>query len=147
MLLLFALTAFVQGVFAPLMRLEKFWFFDNQYSLYSSLQTLHIEGEYFLWLILLLFSVVTPLLKMTALALMVNTKLLAHRRRAWLVNLLETWGKWSMLDVFVVALLFVAVKLGALANVTIHSGLYWFGGAVLLIQLLNLWLSRSLRKK
>ena len=88
----------------------------------------------------------TPLLKMAALALLANTGLLSGKRRERLVYLLETWGKWSMLDVFVVALLFVAVKLGAMANVTVHDGLYWFGGSVLLIQLLSMWLSWTLRR-
>lgn len=145
-LLLLALVAFVYGVFAPLMRLEKFWFFNNEYSLFSSLQTLYQHGEIFLLVVLFLFSVLTPLVKMAGLALLANTSSLFQQRRERLLYLLETWGKWSMLDVFVVALLFVSVKLGALVNVTIHSGLYWFGGAVLLIQLLSVWLSWSAKR-
>ena len=146
-LLLLALASFLYGVFAPLMRLEKFWFFNNEYSLYSSLQTLYEHEEIFLLVVLFLFSVLTPLVKMFCLALLANTSLMFRQRRERLLYLLETWGKWSMLDVFVVALLFVAVKLGALVNVTIHSGLYWFGGAVLLIQLLSVWLSWSVNRK
>jgi len=38
-----------------------------------------------------------------------------------------------MLDVMVVAVLIVTVKLGALASIEIHPGLYIFGLAVLLI--------------
>ncbi len=37
-----------------------------------------------------------------------------------------------MLDVFVVAILVVTVKLGAVANVEMHYGLYFFAAAVLL---------------
>lgn len=144
--LLLALTAFAYGVVTPLMRIEKFWFFNNEYSLYSSLETLFAQGETFLLLILFLFSVLTPLVKMAALALLANTSKLFRRRRTTLLYLLETWGKWSMLDVFVVALLFVAVKLGALVNVTVLAGLYWFGGAVILIQLLSMWLNHRLNQ-
>lgn len=36
-----------------------------------------------------------------------------------------------MLDVFVVAVMLMVVKLGALAEVSIHSGIYWFSLAVL----------------
>ncbi len=145
-LLLLALWAFWQGIFAPLMRLEKFWFFNNQYSLYSSLQTLWEHGEIFLCSFLFLFSVLTPLVKMAGLALIANTgKQFRHVHERFLY-ILETWGKWSMLDVFVVALLFVSVKLGTLANVTVHEGLYWFGGAVLLIQSLSVWLSWAIKK-
>lgn len=145
-LLMLALWAFWQGIFAPLMRLEKLWFFNNQYSLYSSLQTLHEHGEIFLFLFLFLFSILTPLVKILGLALIANTGKQFRTAHERFLYILETWGKWSMLDVFVVALLFVSVKLGSLANVTVHEGLYWFGGAVLLIQALSVWLSWEIRK-
>jgi len=146
-LLLMALAAFGHGVFAPLMRLEKLWFFNNQYSLYSSLQTLYEHGETFLFVFLFLFSVITPLVKILGLAIVANVRTPFRKSHERFLYVLETWGKWSMLDVFVVALLFVSVKLGTLANVTVHAGLYWFGGAVVLIQLLSMWLSWRLEKK
>ena len=146
-LLLLALAAFGHGVFAPLMRLEKLWFFNNQYSLYSSLETLYVHREIFLFIFLFLFSVLTPLVKMAGLALVANAGEQFRRGHERFLHVLETWGKWSMLDVFVVALLFVSVKLGTLANVTIHAGLYWFGGAVVLIQLLSMWLSWQMKEK
>ncbi len=140
-LLVLALWAFWQGVFSPLMSLEKFWFFNNQYSLYSSLQTLWEHGEIFLCTFLFLFSVLTPLIKVAGLGLIANTGQQFRQFHKRFLYILETWGKWSMLDVFVVALLFVSVKLGSLANVAVHEGLYWFGGAVLLIQGLSVWLN------
>ena len=45
---------------------------------------------------------------------------------------MHLYGKWSMLDVFVVAVLVVAVKLGTLASVEMRYGLYFFSAAVLL---------------
>ncbi|MEZ5535608.1 MAG: paraquat-inducible protein A [Thiolinea sp.] len=144
-LLVGALLAFWHAIFAPLMELEKLWIFNNQYSLYSGLQTLWQHGETFLFFFLFLFSVMTPLVKMAGLALIANTGSGFRRAHERFLYVLETWGKWSMLDVFVVALLFVSVKLGSLANVTVHEGLYWFGGAVLLIQMLSMWLSWEIR--
>ncbi|PIE00261.1 MAG: paraquat-inducible membrane protein A [Thiothrix nivea] len=144
--MLLALLAFREGVFAPLMELEKLWVFNNQYSLYSGLQTLWEHDEIFLFWFLFLFSVMTPLVKMTGLVLIANTDKPFRKAHERFLYILETWGKWSMLDVFVVALLFVSVKLGSLANVTVHEGLYWFGGAVILIQGLSVWLSREVKK-
>jgi paraquat-inducible protein A len=46
---------------------------------------------------------------------------------------MHDYGRWAMLDVMVVAMLIVMVKLGAIVSITIHSGLYVFGSAVLLI--------------
>ena len=138
-LLVLALYIFWHGIFAPLMELEKLWFFNNRYSLYSSLQTLWEHHEIFLFCFLLLFSVVTPLVKLAGLGVVVNTGARFHRANQRFLYVLETWGKWSMLDVFVVALLFVSVKLGSLATVKVHEGLYWFGSAVILIQFLSMW--------
>lgn len=83
---------------------------------------------------------------MAGLALIANTGSKFQAAHERFLYVLETWGKWSMLDVFVVALLFVSVKLGSLANVTVHEGLYWFGGAVIVIQLLSVWLGWEIKK-
>jgi paraquat-inducible protein A len=56
-------------------------------------------------------------------------------QRAFVVKWLDKIGKWSMLDVYIVAVLIVAVKLGPLADVTLEPGLYVFGAAVLLTML------------
>ena len=56
------------------------------------------------------------------------------------LTLIETLGKWSMLDVFVVALLLVSLKLGALAKVEVHYGLYFFTASVILTMALSFWI-------
>lgn len=50
---------------------------------------------------------------------------------------MHDYGRWAMLDVFVVAILIVTVKLGAIASVEVHPGLYVFGAAVLLIMIIT----------
>lgn len=138
--LLGALCLFIMGLFAPLMELEKFWVFKNQFSLYSGLQDLWLQGEHFLFIFLFMFSILTPLVKIFGLALVANSSEGYQLRHKRFLQILAIWGKWSMLDVFVVALLFVAVKLGALANVTVHYGLYLFAASVLLVHVLSLYL-------
>ena len=70
--------------------------------------------------IILLFNLLHP-----------NTTEPARRKK--LLHLMHEYGRWAMLDVMVVAVLIVTVKLGALASIEIHPGLYIFGLAVLLI--------------
>ncbi|MEZ5448938.1 MAG: paraquat-inducible protein A [Thiolinea sp.] len=147
LLLLLAGGLFVGGVFSPLMELEKLWIFTNKFSLFSSLETLWYQHEHFLFWLLFLFSIITPLIKIAGLALVVNSPQGYQRRHKRFLHALEVWGKWSMLDVFVVALLFVSVKLGSLANITVHEGLYLFAGSVVLVQLLSLWLHLHSRRQ
>ncbi|HPY40294.1 MAG TPA: paraquat-inducible protein A [Thiolinea sp.] len=144
--LLAALCLFAAGTFAPLMELEKFWVFKNQFSLYSGLQNLWLQGEHFLFIFLFLFSILTPLVKIFGLALVVNSSEAYQLRHKRFLQILAIWGKWSMLDVFVVALLFVAVKLGALANITVHYGLYLFAASVILVHIFSLYLYLDSKK-
>ena len=53
------------------------------------------------------------------------------------LELMHRFGRWSMLDVFVVAILVVVVKLGAIGDVEKHLGLYAYAGAAILIMLLT----------
>jgi paraquat-inducible protein A len=58
-------------------------------------------------------------------------------RRKKLLHLMHDYGRWAMLDVMVVAILIVSVKLGAIASIQVHAGLYIFGTAVLLIMFIT----------
>jgi len=142
LLLGFALCLLLVGMYAPLLELEKFWVFSSQVSLYSSLLSLWHKHEFFLFVLLFLFSVLTPLLKLGVLTLIANQPDGLVRQHGRLLRWMETFGKWSMLDVFVVALLLVSVKLGVVATVRLHYGIYLFAAAVLLIQGLSFWLAR-----
>ena len=146
-LLLVTLILFAGGVFSPLMEIEKFWFFSNRYSLASSLQTLLNQREIWMFLVLFVFSIVTPMIKLAVLGVVANSSSGYHERHQRWIGFLETWGKWSMLDVFVVALLMVAVNLGPLAHVTLHYGVYLFAGAVILMQFLSVWLHWVLKRQ
>ena len=53
------------------------------------------------------------------------------------LHLMHDYGRWAMLDVMVVAVLIVTVKLGAIASIKVHLGLYVFGAAALLIMLIT----------
>ena len=55
-------------------------------------------------------------------------------------------GKWSMLDVFVVAILIVTMKAAGLARIQIGIGLYLFTLSVVATQLASAWIDRVLRR-
>ncbi len=45
---------------------------------------------------------------------------------------MEAAGRWSMLDVFVVALIVVAVRTSLINDVSVHAGVYVFTAAIVL---------------
>ncbi|UCB55506.1 MAG: paraquat-inducible protein A [Thiotrichales bacterium] len=131
-LLLVTTVCLAVGLLAPVLTLEKFFIINNTFSIYSGLVQLLREGRIFLFIIILLFSVLLPVIKLVVLFRLLGSKAASSESLRRLLHLMHQYGKWSMLDVFVVALLVVAVKLGAVASVQTHYGLYAFGTAVLL---------------
>ena len=144
-LLLLSLGLLAYGLQAPILTLEKFYFFTNTVSLLSALEQLWQESETGLFLLVGSFSVVFPVVKILLLLLIWNLESSGsgrHRRHlAWL----EAYSKWSMLDVFVVALLVVSVKLGALAQVRVEIGIYAFAASVVITMLVSAWIGRYTR--
>jgi len=134
LLVLLVITAIMLavGLSAPILTLEKFFIIENTFSIFSGLLQLLEEGRIFLFVIISLFSVVMPIIKLGVLFRLLGSTVGSSETLHRYLHLMHQYGKWSMLDVFVVALLVVAVKLGAVASVETHYGLYAFGSAVLL---------------
>ena len=93
-------------------------------------------GSYDLAIIIFTASIFVPLAKLLALSLLT---LLAQRRIRWepqqctrLYRMVEFIGKWSMLDVFVVALLSTLVDFSALAAISAGPGAVAFGSVVVI---------------
>ncbi len=119
----------VVGLSLPLMKVEKMIFWKNEYSVITGILGLMHDQEYFLAAILFFFSVVFPAIKLITLGILWQVKFDETKRRR-ILEWLGVLGKWSMLDVFVVAILIVAVKLGPLANVEPKIGVYVFSLAI-----------------
>ncbi len=123
------------GVFAPIITLEKLLIVRNTFSIASGVAGLLKDGQLILFLVVGGFSVVLPVLKLAVLVRILYVDLHQSTRLSSYIRWMHAYGKWSMLDVFVVAILVVSVKLGALVSVQMHYGLYVFAAAVLLIML------------
>ena len=135
MLLLLVLSSglLVTGLILPMMTITKLLMFSHSFSVLTGVYELWQNGHYLLFVIVAGFSVVVPFLKLAVLF-----KLVLHRQRHSpsfdrLLHLMHEYGRWAMLDVMVVAVLIMTVKLGAIASIEIHSGLFVFGLSVLLI--------------
>ncbi len=101
--------------------------------LLSTIRTLYGDGEVFLATILTSFTLFFPLTKYLALFYVLLSK--RRRRRGRVLTVVKNLGQWSMGDVFVVALLVVAMRLNsgvAQVEVVVLPGLWVFASSVLL---------------
>lgn len=79
------------------------------------------KGSYGIGLIILIASILVPLFKITGLAILLLTtrpcNLLLLQQKAKMYRLIAFIGRWSMLDIFVIALLTVLVDFGILTSI------------------------------
>jgi len=146
-LLVVALGLFGAGIFFPFFHVTKFWVFDDAVSVVGGIITLFREGEFFLFVILTLFTLVFPCVKLGLLGVIwlerEHNLAKVQRLHSWV----ESLGKWSMLDVFVVAILIVAMKSASIAEIHIGFGLYLFTFSVIATQFASAWVAGLLERK
>lgn len=129
LLILISVVLFFIGLQLPVLTVQKLWE-KNTFSILTGIENLWEENNRSLAVIVFFFSVIFPIVKLGALLAMwfVN---MTDRQRKWILYSLEVLGRWSMLDVFVVAVIIVSVKLGVLATAKAEIGIYYFGAAIL----------------
>jgi len=145
LLMLASLGLLFMAYSLPLMSVEKLVYWKNEYSIIAGVRGLWEERQYSLAIILFFFSIVFPLFKLAALGFLWAVRLAEPKRQA-VLHWLGILGKWSMLDVFVVAILIVLVKLGPLVKVRPQPGVYWFAAAVFLSMITSMYVDRLARK-
>ena len=123
----------IAGLILPMVTLSKFVVVTSDFSIVSGIVELIENGQYVLCVIIFMFSIMLPLLKMYVLFMILASKKITNQKMAKYLHLMHEYGRWAMLDVMVVAVLIMTVKLGALASVEVKPGLYVFALAVFII--------------
>lgn len=144
LLLSLAFLLFAVGIFFPFFHVQKFWVFADAVSVVGGIITLFEEGEYFLFGILTLFTLIFPAAKLGLLTLIWMERDHDLKKVRPLHVRVGQLGKWSMLDVFVVAILIVVMKSAGLAQIHVGAGLYCFTFSVVMTQTASNWISRLL---
>jgi len=134
-LLIAAFLLYIPANVLPIMRTVSLGDVDDN-TIISGVVELWVKGSPSLAVIVFTASIVVPMMKFLVLAtLLVSTQRRsdwALWQRAKLFRLVEFIGYWSMLDVFVVALLTALVRFGFLSQVEPLPGVVFFGLTVIL---------------
>lgn len=144
--LLAASVLFVVGVTGPTLTVQKFIVAEHTFSIVEGIVGFWRNQQWFVLVVVALFSLCFPVLKIIAL---IGVWFAPARDRQGLkrwVEMIDRLGRWSMLDVFVVAVLVASVKLGAVANVSLHAAIYAFAACVLLTMAASHWTGRIIAR-
>jgi paraquat-inducible protein A len=133
--LIAAMILYIPANMLPMMKTSSL-FGSQSDTIMSGVVYFWTSGSWYLALIIFFASIVVPMLKMIALAgLLVSVQRRSRwqqEQRARLYRLVETVGRWSMLDIYVVAVIVALVQLKALATIQPGPGAAAFGAVVVL---------------
>ncbi len=128
------------GLFLPALTLSRF-FFSEQHSLAGAVFAFAAAGNWFLFTVTFLLTILFPLGKVGACAalwlLAPRGGATARRLAAWLAAL----SRWSMADVFIIALVVLAVDGSLFTTADLHIGVLLFTAGVLL----STWAARRVQ--
>ena len=136
-----SIIALIAGWFSPILEITAYQeipvlgntiFQYESKSIVSALFKIWNQNQYVIAIVILLFTIITPIIK-TALLITISFQKKLHLSTK-MTNLLSTIGKWSMLDVFVVAIVvtFFSMKASGQTDANLQIGVYYFSIYVIL---------------
>ncbi len=136
--LIAGVIAYFPANFYPIMHTSVFGVSEPN-TILSGIMVLVELGSYPVALVVFVASIVVPLLKFFALSwLLISIQRGSEDRRldrARLFRFTEFIGRWSMIDVFVVAILAALVQIGSFAQIDPGVGVMAFGATVIFTML------------
>jgi len=114
-----SLLLFPAAVLLPILEVEQFGH-HHRSSILGGIIDLYHSGSFLIATVILLFSIVLPLLKILALIELSWLCSMPQHHRARTYRWMEQIGKWSMMDVMLLALLVMLIKLSGV--VQFHFG-------------------------
>lgn len=130
-----AALLYIPANLLPVMHLQTV-FSDEDDTIMSGVISLMQEGSWPLALLVFVASICVPMLKIIAMTWLLITVIRKKpgkaAQRSKLFRLVEFIGRWSMLDVYAIALLVALVQIRSFANIRVGSGALAFGAVVVL---------------
>lgn len=134
-----ATVCYFIGIHTPVFHSTKFWFFEDEVTLIQSTSAFFDSGEHFIGAVVLIFTLIFPMIKLAYMFWMILSVPSPVSLR--INKILAVLGKYSMLDVFVLALLLLNLKFDSqLLDMTLKSGIVWFTVSILLNMLVTSFL-------
>ena len=126
------------GLVLPLVRFEKLYFFSETPSLIGIVTSLWSQGSPALAVVIALLSIVFPISKLIGIAIEATAPSAGGRQDRAVARLLPILGKWSMMDVMLVALVIVAAKTSGMATAFTQPGLWFYAASAVMTGILQM---------
>lgn len=131
LLLIAAAPLLAAGLFMPAISVRSLVLFEREFSLLDGVAEFFESGDYFLFALVGLFTVLLPVLKI-ATALLAWTLGVNHGWAPAVVRFFDRISRWSMLDVLVVAITVLMLEGSLITQADVGVGIICFAVAVVL---------------
>jgi len=149
--LLMSVVSLIVGLYAPILAIVAYEdvpvlgqtvFQYESKSILTALYKLFENGQWVIAGVILLFTVIMPVLKSLLMALIIYSRKLHFSRYS--IQMLKNIGKWSMLDVFVIAILvtYFSTKQTGATDASLEPGVYFFTMYVLSSMIISFFIYR-----
>lgn len=144
-LALASLLLLLAGLLLPIMQVEKWLLWNEEYSILTGVLKLAADREFGMALGFFLFVVVLPLLVQIVQVTLAFLQL-AGRGSERLVGWLIEFDRWAMTDVFALALSVALIRIADWATIEARIGLYLFASAIVISPIVSVSLRRLYRR-
>jgi paraquat-inducible protein A len=128
-LLALSFIANILGLLLPFLQIDEAFHANVIYSLPHSVALMWGHKLFLISILILVFSIIFPFFKLCSLVAVWFFPWKSKTRKKYLHGI-ELLGKWSFMDIFVVILLLALTSKQTNISSTIHSGVYFFIGAI-----------------
>jgi paraquat-inducible protein A len=138
-LIILATVFFALGVILPVIRFTTIYVWSREHSIATIIWALFENDEYFLTVVLFLFSILFPFLKLFYLLTLLTSPDIPPEFRKKSISTMEWLGRYSMTDVMVLALLIFYVNSSGYTEAVVLPGVYFFAASALMTMLAYGW--------
>lgn len=124
----FSIGAFIlfwPAILMPILEVERLGHRSSSSILFGIVE-LFRHGSYFVGAVVLIFSIIFPLVKILLLLELSLLGILEKSHKAWTYRVMEQIGRWSMMDVLLLAFMVMLVKLGDLVEFSLGPAVFAF---------------------
>ncbi len=138
-LIILATVFFALGIILPVIKFTTIYVWTNEHSIATIIWALFENEEYFLTVVLFLFSIFFPFLKLFYLLTLVTSPDIPPEFRKKSISTMEWLGRYSMTDVMVLALMIFYVNSSGYTEATVLPGVYFFAASAIITMLAYGW--------
>ena len=132
LLIIVATVFFALGIILPSIKFTTAYVWKNEHSIGSIILALYQNDELFLCVVIFMFSIFFPFLKLFYLLTLVTSPDMTAEFRSKSISMMEWLGRYSMTDVMVLALIIFYVNSSGYTEAKVQPGIYLFAASALM---------------